>query len=145
MLQALDHCHSKGIIHRDVKPQNIVVNHEKKEFKLIDFGLSEYFVPGNEMPVRVASRPYKGPELLVGFRTYDYSLDLWAVGCILAAMVDFRSLQYQIFQKDYMFLGSTNPDQLIQITKVLGTDDLRSYLSKYNITLDKKDYPNIQL
>lgn len=88
LLLALDDCHSKGIIHRDVKPQNIVVNHEEKQLKLIDFGLSEFFVPGNEMPVRVASRPYKGPELLVGYRTYDYSLDLWAVGCMLASTVN---------------------------------------------------------
>jgi len=87
LLLALYHCHSHGIIHRDVKPRNIVVNPEKKKLKLIDFGLSEYYVPDREMPVRVASRPYKGPELLVSYRTYDYSLDLWSFGCILAQMV----------------------------------------------------------
>ena len=83
----MDSCHSKGIIHRDVKPQNIVVDPKLRKFKLIDFGLSEYYIPGKKMPVRVASRPYKGPELLIGYKTYDYSLDLWSFGCILAAFV----------------------------------------------------------
>ena len=99
ILIALDHCHSKGIIHRDLKPQNIVANRDTKVLKLIDFGLSEFFIPGKEMPVRVASRPYKGPELLVGYRTYDYSLDLWSFGCVLGGAVSQRSANRQDLQE----------------------------------------------
>lgn len=92
--QALDFCHSRGIIHRDVKPMNIIVDHSKKVLKLIDWGLSEFYVPDKEYNVRVASRPFKGPELLVGFQKYDYSLDIWSTGCIFGSMVSRRLNRY---------------------------------------------------
>ena len=74
-------------MHRDIKPRNIVINPETWELKLLDFGLSEYYLPGQEYKVRVASRPYKPPELLVSYGYYDYSMDLWCVGCTFGSMV----------------------------------------------------------
>lgn len=91
LLKALDICHSKGIIHRDVKPRNIVVDQEKRVLKLIDWGLSEFYIPGFQYNVRVASRPFKGPELLLGYKEYDYSLDIWSVGCTLGAIVSAKN------------------------------------------------------
>ena len=57
------------------------------QLRLIDWGLAEFYHPGQEYNVRVASRYFKGPELLVDFQEYDYSLDMWSLGCMFASMV----------------------------------------------------------
>ena len=87
LLQALEYSHSRGIIHRDVKPMNIIIDQKTNRLKLIDWGLAEFYLPGQEYNVRVASRPYKGPELLIGYKKYGYSLDIWSAGCVFASMV----------------------------------------------------------
>ncbi|KAI8997965.1 Pkinase-domain-containing protein [Gaertneriomyces semiglobifer] len=129
LLRALDFCHSRGIMHRDVKPHNVMIDHEKKQLRLIDWGLAEFYHPGQEYNVRVASRYFKGPELLVDFQMYDYSLDMWSLGCMFASM---------IFRKEPFFHGHDNYDQLVKIAKVLGTDELFAYLDKYNIELEQR-------
>ena len=57
------------------------------QLRLIDWGLAEFYHPKTEYNVRVASRYFKGPELLVDFQEYDYSLDMWSYGCMFASMV----------------------------------------------------------
>ena len=129
ILEALEFAHSHGIMHRDVKPLNIVINNDAKELRLIDWGLADYFFPDKEYNVRVASRYYKGPELLVDDKLYHYSLDIWSLGCTMAGM---------IFKVDTFFKGSDNYDQLIKIMRVLGEDDLQDYVEKYSLKIPKE-------
>ena len=57
-----------GIMHRDVKPHNVMIDHQQRKLRLIDWGLAEFYHPGQDYNVRVASRYFKGPELLVDYQ-----------------------------------------------------------------------------
>lgn len=127
---ALDYCHSRGIMHRDVKPMNIIVDQKTKLLKLIDWGLSEFYLETKEYNTRVSSRPYKGPELLVNHQKYDFSMDIWSVGCMFAAF---------IFRIKHFFLGRDNEDQLAKIITVLGYKDFSNYVKLYNIDIGRLD------
>lgn len=129
LMKALDFCHSMGIMHRDVKPHNVMINPETRQLRLIDWGLAEFYHPGVAYNVRVASRYFKGPELLVDYQFYDYSLDIWSFGCMFASI---------IFRREPFFHGHDNYDQLVRIVRVLGTESFEKYLEKYCIELDAR-------
>lgn len=127
ILKGLDYCHSLGIMHRDIKPQNVMIDHKQRKLRIIDWGLGEFYLPEKDYNVRVSSRYYKGPELLVGYEYYHYSLDIWSLGVMMGEIV---------LQKAHLFKGSDNYDQLKQITQVLGTEDLYKYVKSYKIEMD---------
>ena len=104
-----------------------MIDHQNRKLRLIDWGLAEFYHPGREYNVRVASRYFKGPELLLDHQEYDYSLDLWSMGCMVASM---------LFRKEPFFHGHDNFDQLVKIARGLGTDALFLYIEKYNMNLD---------
>jgi len=126
LLKALEFSHSCGIMHRDVKPHNVMIDHTKRQLRLIDWGLAEFYHKDQEYNVRVASRYFKGPELLVDMQDYDYSLDLWSLGCMLAGIV---------FRKEPFFRGNDNKDQLVKIVKVLGTVAFDAWMDKYGLAI----------
>ncbi|KAH8923437.1 putative casein kinase II subunit alpha [Atractiella rhizophila] len=127
LLTTLDWVHSKGIMHRDVKPTNVLINHKQHSLRLVDWGLAEFYIPGKRYETRVASRYFKAPELLVGYEYYSYSLDIWSVGCILASM---------IFKVDPFFYSKGAMDeQLYPIGRVLGSVQLVDWMDKYSIPL----------
>jgi len=106
-------------MHRDVKPHNALIDLEKKQLRLIDFGLSEFYIPGKEYNVRVAALMYKAPELLIGHQTYDYKIDLWSAGCVLA---------YAVFKRGHFFNGRDNTEMMTKIIKTLGTENMYSWV-----------------
>lgn len=87
LLEALEQCHMKGIMHRDIKSRNILFNKVNYGLKLIDFGLSDVYVPRKEYNPSVASRHYKSPELLLNYYFYDYAIDIWSAGCVFAGLM----------------------------------------------------------
>lgn len=135
LLKALHYAHSNGIIHRDIKPQNVLYNRRKGELKLIDWGLAEFYHPKSRYNIHVASRHYKPIELLVDYQCYDYSVDMWSFGATMAALV-FRKLPF--------FSGSDDFEMVSKITHVLGTDAFGQYLSKYGIQLPPKMHSGIR-
>lgn len=135
ILRCLDFAHRRGIFHRDIKPHNVMIDHAHRILRVIDWGLGEYYIHGEALNCGVATRHYKGPELLIGYRHYDYSLDIWCVGCVLAGM---------LFRRDPFFCGSSNEDQLVKLTSVFGTDKLYRYVDKYHGQIPRSVLPTIQ-
>ena len=111
LLRGLKYCHSKKILHRDLKPQNLLIG-RRGDLKLADFGLARAkSVPTKTYSSEVVTLWYRPPEVLLGSVNYDSSIDMWGVGCIFCEMTSGRPL----------FPGSSVDEELILIWRILGT------------------------
>lgn len=110
LLRSIDYCHTHNIIHRDIKPENLLIS-RNGILKLCDFGFARTLAgPGARYTDYVATRWYRGPELLTGDTQYGKPVDIWAIGCMLPEMASGAPL----------FPGESDIDQLFHIMRCFG-------------------------
>ncbi|OMO55896.1 hypothetical protein CCACVL1_26907 [Corchorus capsularis] len=112
LLSGLQHCHERGILHRDIKGSNLLID-RNGVLKIADFGLANTFIPKPKRPLtsRVVTLWYRAPELLLGSTDYGVGIDLWSAGCLLAEMFVGRPIMP----------GRTEVEQLHRIFKLCGS------------------------
>lgn len=111
LFDGLAYLHSHRILHRDLKPQNILIDHEG-HIKLADFGLSRCFmIPVRAYTHEVVTLWYRAPELLLGSKLYGPAVDVWSLACIMS----------EIVSKTALFPGDSEIDQIYKVFKICGT------------------------
>uniref|UniRef100_A0A7R9ZT38 Cyclin-dependent kinase 2 homolog n=1 Tax=Craspedostauros australis TaxID=1486917 RepID=A0A7R9ZT38_9STRA len=117
LLTGVAYCHHHRVLHRDLKPPNLLINREG-QLKLADFGLARAFgIPVRSYTHEVVTLWYRAPDVLMGSRKYSTPVDIWSVGCIFAEMANGRPL----------VAGTSETDQLDRIFRLLGTPTIADY------------------
>lgn len=134
LLSGLEHCHSRGVLHRDIKGSNLLIDNEGI-LKIADFGLATFYNPNKKqsMTSRVVTLWYRPPELLLGATFYGVGIDLWSAGCILAELLAGKPIMP----------GRTEVEQLHKIFKLCGSP-AEEYWRKHklpNATIFKPQQP----
>nr|AAO14684.1 shaggy-like kinase [Pyrocystis lunula] len=133
MNRACAYIHSVGICHRDIKPQNLLVDGTTHALKLCDFGSAKRLVKGEPNVAYICSRYYRAPELIFGATDYSTIIDIWSTACVTAELI----LAQPIFP------GESGVDQLVEIIKVLGTPT-REELMAMNPNYTEFKFPQIK-
>jgi len=131
LLLGVAFCHAHRVLHRDLKPQNLLLN-SNGEIKLADFGLARAFgIPIRTYTHEVVTLWYRAPEILLGARQYACAVDVWSIGCIFAEMVTRRPL----------FPGDSEIDELFRIFRLLGTPNENTWPGVTKLPDYKQSFP----
>ncbi len=125
MMRALAYTHALGTCHRDIKPQNVLIDPKTHVLALCDFGSAKKFVKGEPNVSYICSRYYRAPELIFGQSDYTTTIDVWSTGCVIG----------EFMLGEPLFPGENGADQLVQIIRILGTPSKEQILAmnpKYN-------------
>ncbi|XP_050421846.1 glycogen synthase kinase-3-like isoform X2 [Adelges cooleyi] len=133
LFRSLAYIHSLGICHRDIKPQNLLLNPETGILKLCDFGSAKTLIKGEPNVSYICSRYYRAPELIFGAIDYTTKIDVWSAGCVLA----------ELMLGQPIFPGDSGVDQLVEIIKVLGTPT-REQIREMNPNYTEFKFPQIK-
>lgn len=133
LARALAHIHGMGICHRDIKPQNLLVDPATVTLKLCDFGSAKMLVKGEANVAYICSRYYRAPELIFGSTDYSTAIDVWSQGCVLA----------ELLLGTPIFPGASAVDQLVEIIKVLGSP-AQDELTAMNPNYTEFKFPQIK-
>nr|Q38772.2 RecName: Full=Cell division control protein 2 homolog A [Antirrhinum majus] len=132
ILRGIAYCHSHRVLHRDLKPQNLLIDRRTNALKLADFGLARAFgIPVRTFTHEVVTLWYRAPEILLGSRHYSTPVDVWSVGCIFAEMVNQRPL----------FPGDSEIDELFKIFRVMGTPNEETWPGVTSLPDFKSAFP----
>ncbi|KAM1880990.1 hypothetical protein ACFX13_002651 [Malus domestica] len=143
LLSGLQHCHERGIIHRDIKGSNLLLD-KSGMLKIADFGLANYYVqsPKRSLTNRVVTLWYRAPELLLGSTDYGVGIDLWSAGCVLAEMFTGRPLlpgRTEQLHRIFRLCGTPSEDYWKRLKLSTTFRPPRSY--KPNLQEAFKDFP----
>jgi serine/threonine protein kinase len=134
MLCALCFCHSRRVVHRDLKPQNLLIDADGN-IKLADFGLARAMsIPVRAYTHEVITMWYRPPEILLGQKKYSTPVDIWSLGAIFSEMITNKAL----------FPGDSEIDQLFKIFRVLGTPNNEIWPGVENLDDYKTDFPSFK-
>ncbi len=134
MLKCIGYLHSLGICHRDIKPQNILIDPADYTLKLCDFGCAKHLVKTESNIAYICSRFYRPPELVVGATKYTTQVDVWSMGCVIAELV----LNKPIFP------GKSATDEFFEIMKILGTPSVEQMKAMGGKILNPSKLPQIK-
>ncbi|KAL8674610.1 MAG: hypothetical protein Q9168_000985 [Polycauliona sp. 1 TL-2023] len=133
LFRSLAYIHSQGICHRDIKPQNLLLDPNTGVLKLCDFGSAKILVENEPNVSYICSRYYRAPELIFGATNYTTKIDVWSTGCVMAELMLGQPL----------FPGESGIDQLVEIIKVLGTPT-REQIRTMNPNYMEHKFPQIK-